>query len=304
MDKDTSGNYLISSRHCSTIYYVSGVDKSIIWRLSGHSPLSNYTLQNFNFSFQHDIRFQNRSVVNGVNTTVLTFFDNDSDETTINAPRSRGMIVELSDTTVAARYNHGANSTQIGSAKLLQDFYAPVTPLDPAGLLTRSQGNVQILPNGNIGVGWGNNSFISEYASDGTPLYFAYFNNFTGNSYRAYKYPFVGNPSSSPSIYSYALTKTSSATTTHWVSWNGCTKCAYWMFFEADKAEGPFTPGQKVSRTGFETNYTSSGYAAYAYAKALDASGNVLGTSQIESTFVPGPGLASLCNGYGCPAVS
>ena len=261
--------------------------------------------RDFNFSFQHDIRFQNRSTVHGVTTTIVTLFDNDATETIVNANRSRGMIIELTDSKGSIGQNFCNSSTQIGTAKLLQDFYAPITPADPKGLLTASQGNVQIFQNNNVRVGWGNNTFISEFSSDGTPLYYAAFNlGFTtlfGNSYRAYKFPFAGKPTSAPSIYSYSLSSSSNTTTTHWVSWNGCTECAFWVFYEGNTANGRFVKGPKVQRTGFETNYTSQGYSAYAYAKALDARGVVLGTSQVERTFVPGMVLADVCTQYGCP---
>jgi hypothetical protein len=52
----SSGSYLISGRHTSTIYKINGTTGSIIWRLGG--PLSNFTLQpGVEFGFQHHARF-------------------------------------------------------------------------------------------------------------------------------------------------------------------------------------------------------------------------------------------------------
>jgi hypothetical protein len=190
-------------------------------------------------------------------------------------------------------------STIIGTASLLAAYPAPI----PRGLLTSSQGNLQILPKSNVLVGWGMNPYVSEYLADGTPVYFANFGSASaGYSYRVYKANFTGNPLSSPTIYSYALN--SSVATTHYVSWNGCTKCAAWNFYEGASQKGPFilASTNPIVKTGFETNFTGGAFAAYSYAEALDADGKALGKSQVAKTFVPGKILASACNVNQCPS--
>jgi hypothetical protein len=292
---------LISSRHCSTIYYVSAADGSIIWALNGIEPaLSNYTLEGFNFSFQHDIRFHSRSRTHNSSSTIISIFDNGSNGTEVNAAQSQGLVIELSSSTEKP----ATKSTTIGVAKLIAAYPAPPAVM-PLGVLSGSQGNMQILPNGHALIGWGINPYISEHLADGTPVYFASFDaSVAGNSYRAYKANFTGNPISSPAIYSYALN--GSVPVTHYVSWNGCTKCTSWRFYEGATAKGPFTLAstEPIARKGFETSFTGYAFAAYAYAEALDADGAVLGRSQVEKTFVPGSILGAACNGIQCPPTS
>jgi len=56
IDKTTSGNYLVSGRHVSTIYYISAIDGSIIWRVSSQKQ-SDFNVTGSTFGFQHDVRF-------------------------------------------------------------------------------------------------------------------------------------------------------------------------------------------------------------------------------------------------------
>lgn len=49
---NTTGNYLVSARHTSTLYYINATDESIIWQLS-YVGQSSFTCSNFNFSWQH-----------------------------------------------------------------------------------------------------------------------------------------------------------------------------------------------------------------------------------------------------------
>ncbi|OCL00815.1 uncharacterized protein K441DRAFT_710225 [Cenococcum geophilum 1.58] len=50
---DPPGNYLVFSRHPSTIYLISAYDGSALWRLNGKN--STFDLQNLTFSCQHDL---------------------------------------------------------------------------------------------------------------------------------------------------------------------------------------------------------------------------------------------------------
>ena len=55
VDKNEDGDYLISARHVSAIYKLSGVDGSIMWEMGGMNPTFEQT--NFNFSYQHHARW-------------------------------------------------------------------------------------------------------------------------------------------------------------------------------------------------------------------------------------------------------
>ena len=64
-----------------------------------------------------------------------------------------------------------------------------------------------------------------------------------------------------------------------YASWNGATEVSRW---EALAGSGPTTlqPVGAADRTGFETTITARTSAPYVAARALDASGTVLATSQ------------------------
>ncbi|KAI7631811.1 hypothetical protein KC322_g22742, partial [Hortaea werneckii] len=51
IDKNIDGDYLISARHVSAIYKLSGKDGSIMWQMGGNAPTINTT--NFLFAYQH-----------------------------------------------------------------------------------------------------------------------------------------------------------------------------------------------------------------------------------------------------------
>jgi hypothetical protein len=50
VDKDNKGNYLVSSRHCHTAYYIDGTNGQIMWRLGGKN--SSFTGEGSEFYFQ------------------------------------------------------------------------------------------------------------------------------------------------------------------------------------------------------------------------------------------------------------
>jgi arylsulfotransferase ASST len=87
--------------------------------------------------------------------------------------QSRGIVIEIDEEKM--------------SATLLQEY----TP--PEKLLTTSQGNVQLLPNANVLIGWGSAPFISEYSYEGELLFNAHFPPDV-ESYRVFRFPLTGHP--------------------------------------------------------------------------------------------------------------
>jgi hypothetical protein len=55
-------------------------------------------------------------------------------------------------------------------------------------LLSAPQGSVQVLPNGNVFVGWGSAPVFSEFSHEGVLLSSAAFPT-EGESYRAFRFP-------------------------------------------------------------------------------------------------------------------
>ncbi|KAL8962358.1 MAG: hypothetical protein Q9183_005172 [Haloplaca sp. 2 TL-2023] len=167
------GDLIVSSRHTSTIYRISAQDGSIIWRLGGKA--SDFRLQAFNFSSQHDVRVLDETA----KTMTLSFFDNKYNTFTPPQGVSSGKIIELNLSTKTVR--------------LVQQFDPP-----RADFQSGDGGSVQVLPNGNVFIGWGRIPYVSEHEADGRLVYAARFGGIGSSiySYRAFKgaYDGIQNP--------------------------------------------------------------------------------------------------------------
>jgi hypothetical protein len=284
VDMNADGDYLVSARHTSTIYKVSGQDGHIIWRLGG--SVSDFSFApGLNFSFQHDARFREENET----TTIISLFDNASNGYNQTARYSSGMILKL---------NHTSNSVT-----LLQEFVAPDEMVSP------SQGNLQLFGprsnwrTSNAFMGWGKNAFISEYTSDGRMVQLGHFAIEGAMHYRAFKYNFTSNPTDAPALYTYA--HNTSAPTSYWMSWNGATKVASWRIYSSAQRDGPWSVITTVKKTGFETMFTAPKYHPWSLVESLDVNGKPLRNStRAIRTFVPNTQLAALCNGQGCPSAT
>jgi hypothetical protein len=65
---------------------------------------------------------------------------------------------------------------------------------------------------------------------------------------------------------------------TVYASWNGATGVASWRVL-AGAAATQLAPAASAPKGGFETSISTPGKPAYVAVQALDAAGNVLGTS-------------------------
>jgi len=148
---------------------------------------------------------------------------------------------------------------------------------------------------------------VSEHDVNGTLLYYASFSGHV-ESFRAWKFPWVGKPKTQPKILGYALDANNPLY--GYVSWNGATEVAAWAIYTSEEtARGPWKAVGTIRKQGFETfiNFTNlamrhnrvptgTGFRPFMYAEALDASGAVLGTSAIAQTFVPDKYTVELYN--------
>ncbi|KAF2084729.1 hypothetical protein K490DRAFT_68486 [Saccharata proteae CBS 121410] len=279
IDKSSYSNtYLVSARHTSTIYNLNTTDGSINWRLS-YLGASDFTIQNFNFSFQHDVRF----VSENETTTIISFFDNASNGYNNTNSESSGLVVALDMTSM--------------TATLLVRTNVP-----DGGVLSTSQGNLQLLPNGGYFNGWGSEDDITEYAADGTPVLHATFGAYPVMNYRAFTYNWTAAPTTSPALYAYA--QNASAPTALYVSWNGATEVAGWRFFGGDETGNVTTSLGEAKWAGFETGFMADGYYPYVYAEAVAENGTSLGKSSVGNTFVPNALYASSCDAVACPTAT
>ncbi len=183
--------------------------------------------------------------------------------------------------------------------------YAPIKN----DLVSSSQGNLQVLPNKNAFIGWGNNPFVSEHDEAGNLLFWGSFAKDGVMNYRAMKFEWDGEPTDSPALWTYSKTAEPSSSTSFYVSWNGATRVKTWRFWGSMNITGPWTLLDEVSKTGFETEYTSPRFFLWSKVEAVDREGIVLGKSEIKYTFVPSSELREFCAdstcldapGYGFP---
>jgi hypothetical protein len=240
------GNILISSRHTFAVYLINKKTGRIMWRLGGKQSTFNMG-PGTDFAWQHDATLEPGGLV--------TLFDDGAGFTRVES-QSRGLEIHISPRTKQAT---------------LVDQYLHSPPT-----LASSQGSVQILPDGNVFVGWGSKPYFSEYTPSGTQIFSGSFGPRVA-SYRAYRFAWYGRPLQPPAI---AVT---SATTTGdddvYASWNGATQVASWQLLSSSSSAGPFVAvGSPVPWKGFETKIETP-TAGYFEMEALNARGRVLGTS-------------------------
>jgi hypothetical protein len=130
------------------------------------------------------------------------------------------------------------------TASLLQEL------ADPDDVIySVSQGNMEVLPSGNIVMGYGSVPTLKEFDQDGNVvLTVSWGEAELVQSYRSYKAEWVGIPSSKPDVYAC---KTSNATEVY-MSWNGATEYRTWTVF-GGASNGSLSEVISVKKTGFET---------------------------------------------------
>ncbi|PYI28154.1 arylsulfotransferase, partial [Aspergillus indologenus CBS 114.80] len=261
VDKDGDGNYLVSSRHLSTIFKVNGTDGRILWRLSSANP-STFTLPStFEFGFQHHARWHYHSATK----EIISFFDNSNAGTGLVFNNvSRAVVVELD------LRNHTATVLRAAPA--------------PYGISAASQGDAQFLDDGRVFVNWGSAGAITEFDAQDAVVYHAWLAD-DGVSYRGFLGNWTGTPVEEPAIVAYRTSGPDALRV--YVSWNGDTETVGWRFYglsERVNASAPVFLGQ-VERSSFETVLVSDrvgvvGETGRVYAVAVGKEGGVLGRTR------------------------
>jgi hypothetical protein len=261
VDKDTDGDYLVSSRYTNAVYKVSGSDGSLIWQLGGRN--SSFIQDGFDISHQHNARF----VQENETTTIISLFNNRLNSTSASANYSSGMLIAL----------YTAEVPKV--AKLIGHWDAPDHSL------THQGGSIQILPDSNVFINWVTQGSISEFAATGECLLEARFVSEGLRSYRAYKFNFEAAPAEPPALTAFITGgKSTWSTTIFYVSWNGATEVTHWNFYEVEPSSNKISLIGKTAKSGFETSYASVGIANYVFAEAIDVNGRSLGNSTIKAT--------------------
>jgi hypothetical protein len=245
IDIDSDGDLLICSRNTCAVYKVGRNTGEVLWQLGGKN--SSFELgPGTRTAFQHDARRQKDGTI--------TIFDNGAHPQVHD--QSRGIVVELDMNKMRAT--------------LLREYTSPEK------LLATSQGNVQMLPNTNVFIGWGSEPFFSEFSYDGRMLFNAYVRP-EHESYRAFRFPWVGQPSEDPAV---AAETGPDGKVTVYTSWNGATEVASWQVLAGPNPEG-LKPVGSAPRDGFETAIMVHTAEQYVGVQAKDRSGRVLGISKV-----------------------
>jgi hypothetical protein len=250
IDPIPGGCLLISARRTCAVYKVDRKTGEVVWRLGGEQ--SDFEMgYGTRTDWQHDARRHPDGTI--------TIFDNGGVQKDI---QSRGIVVEVDEddmiATLAGEYTH------------------------PDKILAATQGNLQVLPNGNVFVGWGSEPFYSEFGPDGKLLYDASFPTQV-ESYRAFRFPWKGLPEDRPAVVAEAGPEDR---VTIYVSWNGATEVDTWQVLsggDPDKLE----PAGSAARKGFETAVTLYTSEPYVAVEAKDGSGRVLSTSEAVEPVEP-----------------
>jgi hypothetical protein len=146
IDVDHDNNLLISARETSALYKIDRNTGKVMWRLGGKK--SDFEMgEGARFAFQHDARRLPDGNIS-IFDNGTTVFENGVPEA---VEESRGIALELDE--------------QKMSAALVGEYTHPDKQYADAA------GNMQVLPNGNVFVGWGRALAISEFSHEGELLF-------------------------------------------------------------------------------------------------------------------------------------
>jgi hypothetical protein len=245
IDLEPNGNLLVSARNTHTVYEIDRASKRILWRLGGKR--SDFRLgPGEHFAWQHDARRQPDGTI--------TLFDNGA--TPAVEKFSRVLVLRVGE---ASR-----------RATLVRSYH------HPRRLLSPYEGNAQFLPNGHVFVGWGSNPNYTEFDERGRVVLDGSFGRQGGapgtgaDSYRAYRFDWVGHPTDDPRVAVRAGRA--------YVSWNGATEVDRWELLVGASADG-LHRAATVAKKGFETAIPIPSGGAFLAVRALARSGEVLGSS-------------------------
>ena len=135
---------------------------------------------------------------------------------------------------------------------------------------------MQLLPNGDVLVGWGRALAISEFSKDGKLLFDLRVSP-EHRSYRAFRFEWSGRPSEEqPACVAERI---SEKEVRLYASWNGATEVASWEVL-AGPHPGKLQSLGSIPRDGFETAMQVHSSEPYIAVQAKHRSGRVLGDTK------------------------
>ncbi len=259
IEPDSDGNLLISARHMDEVTKIDRQTGAIIWRLGGKNNQFSFINDPTHFSQQHDIR----RLSNGD----ITLFDNGVNRT---PPYSRGVEYQLDEVNKTA--------TQVWEYRDTPDIFG------------YAMGRTQRLPNGNSLIGWGSAlaSAVTEILPDGTKAFELEFGAAQA-SYRAFRYPWQGQPTTPPAL----VLGDQVGTPALYYSWNGATDVASYQVYGGPTAD-PTTLIATPVKTGFENvtplaNIPDSD--CYFRVVPINTQGQAMQPSSVVRRYTPACGL-------------
>jgi hypothetical protein len=205
VDKDASGNYLISSRYTSSLGYIEGATGRVLWKLGGKRNMFKDVSNGLatSFSGQHHAQFHD-------DATTISLFDNGRDfraQHRKERKTSRGIYLQLSTETMTVKVR--------GEYRTHRNIYS------------RSQGSMQVLANNHIVLGHGFSAAWTEFTPEGKILCDVDFGPESafeeGNvtSYQVQRHHWYGSPRTTAAVVLHG--------STIYVSWNGATEVVEWV---------------------------------------------------------------------------
>ena len=256
-----NGTFLTSMRNTWAAYLVRKNTNQVLWTLGGKA--SSFTFgPDAAFEWQHDVELRRGNVLTVFDDHCCTILGGG----TFAKPTgpSRGLTLQLDTTKHTATLIHQYTRGKSFNAAFL--------------------GNTDLLPGGNVLVGWGSTPFFTEYSNSGQVLLDALWPG-PDLSYRAvFSGDWVGLPSYPPS--GGARNKKGKATV--YASWDGATKVVAWRVLAGSDAKHLSVVVKRARKSGFETAVRLTRTYSKYKVQALDAKGRVLGTSRSFSAPKPG----------------
>jgi hypothetical protein len=249
--------FLVSMRNTWSAYLVNRLTSGIEWTVSGNAKNSSFQLPaKAQFQWQHDVQLHNGNVLSVFDDACCGYKSISGGHAKFGNPSgpSRGLVIKLNLT------NHtGSFVSQ----------YVRANNFNAAFL-----GSTELVPGGNVVLGWGSTPFFSEDNSKGKVLLDAMWPEPDLN-YRTYLQKWTGIPFFPPS----GAVRNNQGKATVYASWDGDTQVVSWRVLAGTSAKSLKAVASKT-KTGFETTIPlTSSFKVYEV-QALDAQHRVLGTSK------------------------
>ncbi|KAI5370447.1 Putative arylsulfotransferase [Septoria linicola] len=250
---DLGDHYLVSSRHCWTIYLI---DKqgNIVWRFAGDGKGDFGDLpQDARFRWQHDAR----PYKIGHDYIDISLFDNQNWGIRQKDPKSAAKLLAFR---LPIRPISGSNETQ---AQVI-DIIRPQTDYQSV-----SQGAFDNnLPGGNRLANWGDIPILTEFDDSGREIWSAEFGRAgEAHIYRGFKQEWHATPHTRPDLF--VEKDSASRAFFGYVSWNGATDVEGWNIYAGLSTDDVRRLG-RIGKKGFETKFNLPCWTRFAQVGAVE----------------------------------